>query len=322
MAITQYRKQTYGWSPEATQVSSIMFKQSSGLRLARSDGFVTTELMRLHQSGITMGRVTSSGHEIEVFESEQLTILMPRHGHLVVKVGDCFHVVGPENPTAFRPTQRHTKATPDRSGQFRATTIQIPIARIDMLAGLEDGSGARAFCDDVVGLRRRIQQETLRSIAMLCDDIFLLPGSELPQKVLQAIVNWLDEILVAAPDDRAEDLLNRTIPAFHRVRQAEDIMRDRSDEPLSMIEIATHLGVSLRSLQLAFKLVHDGQSPRAYLNRVRLDLARARLLSAGESENVTSIALDSGFFHLGRFSQTYARTFGERPSDTLARRQA
>lgn len=123
-------------------------------------------------------------------------------------------------------------------------------------------------------------------------------------------------------DGEAEDRLLRIIPAFHRVRQAEEIMRAHWDEPLSMLDLAQQLGVSLRSLQLAFKQVHDGKSPRDYFNRVRLEQARVRLMLAKDSENVTTIAVDCGFFHLGRFSQTYARVFGERPSDTLARRRA
>jgi transcriptional regulator GlxA family with amidase domain len=31
--------------------------------------------------------------------------------------------------------------------------------------------------------------------------------------------------------------------------------------------------------------------------------------------------MDCGFFHLGRFAQAYARAYGERPSETLARRR-
>jgi transcriptional regulator GlxA family with amidase domain len=39
-------------------------------------------------------------------------------------------------------------------------------------------------------------------------------------------------------------------------------MYAHSDEPLAMRDIAKFLGVSLRSLQLAFAETHDGLTPR------------------------------------------------------------
>jgi AraC family ethanolamine operon transcriptional activator len=51
----------------------------------------------------------------------------------------------------------------------------------------------------------------------------------------------------------------------------------------------------------------------------RLWLARRALLRAGPEDLVKSIALDYGFWHLGRFSRIYHREFGELPSETLGR---
>ncbi len=60
-----------------------------------------------------------------------------------------------------------------------------------------------------------------------------------------------------------------------------------------------------------------GCSARDYLKFVRLDLARQRLLTVEAGEDVTTIALESGLNHLGRFSIEYARRFGEYPSETI-----
>ncbi|HSG24075.1 MAG TPA: helix-turn-helix domain-containing protein, partial [Azonexus sp.] len=38
--------------------------------------------------------------------------------------------------------------------------------------------------------------------------------------------------------------------------------------------------------------------------------------------NVTAVALDYGFSHLGRFSELYKSTFGMLPSEALKERQA
>lgn len=299
-----------------------MFAKSQGLRLMRPDGRVTTDLATFPDSRLTIGRVVSSGHEIAVREADRLTVLMPRSGQLSVGMGGTRHVLRPGEPAAFRPGERVTSATPDRSGRFMATTLQIPMERVLSVARSLEVPSLSAFRVDVVPMRNRVGATFLHRLAGLVDDIFVGRDTPLPDKVMRAIEAWVDEELLAMIDGEAEDRLLRIIPAFHRVRQAEEIMRAHWDEPLSMLDLAQQLGVSLRSLQLAFKLVHDGKSPRDYFNRVRLEQARVRLMLAKDSENVTTIAVDCGFFHLGRFSQTYARVFGERPSDTLARRRA
>lgn len=42
------------------------------------------------------------------------------------------------------------------------------------------------------------------------------------------------------------------------------------------------------------------------------------LLQPGPGTRVTDVALRWGFYHLGRFGQTYQKAFGESPSQTLA----
>jgi transcriptional regulator GlxA family with amidase domain len=95
-------------------------------------------------------------------------------------------------------------------------------------------------------------------------------------------------------------------------------MRARSDEPLSMGAVAREIGVGLRSLQLAFLEVR-ALGPRDVLMQMRLDRAHERLLAAGPSDSVTSIALECSFAHLGRFPAAYRSAFGELPAETLAR---
>lgn len=317
-----YQIQRDVYAAQATRSPSIMFSENLGLRLSRKDGSVTTELMTLAETGLIIGRVKSTGHEIGLREADRLTILVPRIGRLGVRIGASHHDVTLESPMAFRPGERHTTAITDRAGRFVATTLQVSMDRVRMLAEMAEGPVRQTFMQDAVAMRSRIGLQVLRSLAWLSDDIFLLPRLPMPPKMIGAIGHWVDEHLLSMIDGPTEPPLRRLVPAFHRVRQAEEIMHAHSDDPLSMIDLAQRLGLSLRSLQLAFNLVHDGRSPREIFNCIRLQRARERLLSAGGAENVTTIALDSGFFHLGRFSQSYARAFGERPSETLARRRA
>jgi len=102
------------------------------------------------------------------------------------------------------------------------------------------------------------------------------------------------------------------------IKRAEDYIRTCYAEPLTLDMIAQAARVSSRSLLQNFKSF-TGTSPLRLLRDVRLDAAREALLQSRDDPGATvlSIALDAGFNHLGRFSQTYAARFGEKPSDTL-----
>jgi AraC-like DNA-binding protein len=102
------------------------------------------------------------------------------------------------------------------------------------------------------------------------------------------------------------------------VRGAERFMADNADAPITVSDVAAHVGVSLRSLQAGFRQWRD-TTPSAYLRKVRLQLVRDELLRSGAQANVTAIAMRHGFAHLGRFSAQYRATFGEAPSITLRR---
>jgi AraC-like DNA-binding protein len=86
-------------------------------------------------------------------------------------------------------------------------------------------------------------------------------------------------------------------------------------------EVGRTLGVSPRFLNEAFAAVY-GMSLHRYLRLRRLDLARRRLREAGGRALVKTVALDLGFWHLGRFAQAYRELFGETPSETLQRGRA
>ncbi len=69
-------------------------------------------------------------------------------------------------------------------------------------------------------------------------------------------------------------------------------------------------------MQQAFRRYRDC-SPLDYSRDIRLDFARAALI---EGAGVTETALEFGFLHFGRFAQSYAARFGEKPSVTVRRR--
>jgi AraC-like DNA-binding protein len=132
----------------------------------------------------------------------------------------------------------------------------------------------------------------------------------------ESIIGGLDHALLTAvlPTDRLA--VGRYIAIC---RRAEEYLRESRFGIHSSMEIAKACGVSIRTLDNAFASVL-GISLKKYSLLHRLWSVRNTLLRASPHDLVKTIALDHGFWHLGRFSRLYYERFGEFPSATLARR--
>jgi AraC-like DNA-binding protein len=297
-----------------------MFSDGLHLSVDGEQGFITTELLKIGTVGLALGRVVSTGHEIELSDAENLTFLLPRAGRLDIRMGGHDYSLSSGCLMALRPGARRTRASAGAAGTFAAATLQVRFDRMRELAEEAHVSLERVFARDGVALGGEAGL-LASSLPRLVDDVFSCPDQPVPPKVASAIGQLVEDQLCEVMEITcAEARSQRILPAFHRVRQAEEMMRSLSGEALSMLEVARACGVSLRSLQLAFKEVHDGLSPRDILIRIRLERARRLLLS--ESQDVTTVAMECGFLHLGRFARAYKTAYGERPSETLLRRRA
>ena len=76
---------------------------------------------------------------------------------------------------------------------------------------------------------------------------------------------------------------------------------------------------SERTLHHVFRDIYD-VSPKHFLKARRLFATRQLLLAAPSQRTISEIAMDLGFFDLGRFAHDYRLMFGELPSQTLGRR--
>ena len=101
-----------------------------------------------------------------------------------------------------------------------------------------------------------------------------------------------------------------------QVRQIEQFLEAHAETPINMQMIAKESGHSISSIYRAFRR-HRGYTPMTFLRRIRMRHARRKLLQADPNSNVTSIALECGFMHLGRFAAEYKRCFDESPSETI-----
>lgn len=89
-------------------------------------------------------------------------------------------------------------------------------------------------------------------------------------------------------------------------------------QDISVEELAQAGNVSVRTVYNLFaKYLHV--TPKLFIKQSKLKSLRRELVNSRTVRNVTEVALDYGFTHLGRFSSDYRKMFGELPSETLRR---
>ena len=132
--------------------------------------------------------------------------------------------------------------------------------------------------------------------------------AEVPEEKVQGLM--LDLLTTPAASGGSSC---RSLELFRRTKA---IMVDSLREQIPISEVASRACTSRRSVEQAFR-ESVGLSPNRFRKLLRLNNAR-RLLEQG-SHSVTEAAVDSGLFHLGRFSFEYRDLFGEQPSGTARR---
>lgn len=148
------------------------------------------------------------------------------------------------------------------------------------------------------------------------DDIVAVPNGllhQLSEHALSALLLGLEHDL-SGPTKRTF----RVAPSS-AVRSAIRMIDDEGSGVFNVNELARHVGISVRALELGFRRVLD-ETPYQYMRRIRLERAH-RDLSAADAINgttVTEIATRWGFFHTGRFAASYKETYGVMPSVTLS----
>jgi AraC-like DNA-binding protein len=103
------------------------------------------------------------------------------------------------------------------------------------------------------------------------------------------------------------------------LRRAMEFLQHHGPVGIGVPDLASAAAVSPRTLERAFQESFD-ITVRDYLRLQRLHAVRRDLIFSRKGEvQVSEVAWRHGFYELGRFALEYARWFGERPSETLAR---
>ena len=97
------------------------------------------------------------------------------------------------------------------------------------------------------------------------------------------------------------------------IPKACQYIEEHHQDKITMADLAQYTNYSERSIQLIFQK-HFEQSPFEYIDEVRMQKAFNLIQQHKTRKNVTQIARDVGFAHLGRFSVNFKKRFGIHPS--------
>lgn len=110
----------------------------------------------------------------------------------------------------------------------------------------------------------------------------------------------------------------RHAPSFERL---ENYIERNIKLELGADELAHYAGLSLRSLYLLFEK-NVKTTPKNFVRQKKLEKVHSILNDPAQAcPNVTAVALEYGFSHLGRFSELYKSTYGVLPSQSIRCRQ-
>jgi AraC-like DNA-binding protein len=257
--------------------------------------------------------VESGAYDIVAEEHSGTTLVLPVQGGVEVGLRGRRFAASAGDLALFRPGRRASAIRPPAGRPFRAIGLVVPPATREIRGGPQT-AGAVFGADALPPAARALRNYMHFAIGELvhADSPLHRPGALMAASAL--VLDLAAELDLF--DQAAE--VGEILPGEARVKEAEEIMWNRFQEPLTIEQIAELVGVGTRALQLAFR-ARRGMSPRAVLAAFRLERARTLMLAAGPGASVTDIALQSGFLHFGRFAAAYRARFGESPSDTLRR---
>lgn len=305
---------------------SNLFSRTNGFSFSDPcNGHLQTSTATTDKLGIRIGRVRSTGHEIDLTELNHSTILLPKQGRLEARSRRAEHGCRQGEALLFGPNRRTTRAIGESGGYFEATVVLFPtdvlIAHVDRQALEKTG--------DLLETGVTVHHTDALSVPFLkfCDFLSAAIMSESAALRNRRHVQGMEALLIELYGEFISRLSEKNgsrkaLSAGARyVVKAEEYMRDNLDEPLTVSEVAAAIGVSPRSLQLAFREVRSA-SPREILALMRLHLVHEKLKSDRSEAGVTEIALECGVANIGRFANSYREVYGEKPSTTRRRARA
>ncbi|MCL4182118.1 MAG: helix-turn-helix transcriptional regulator [Burkholderiaceae bacterium] len=291
------------------------------LKIVRRDERFDTYMSHAPMGGISINRLRyGASVDIDVgCTSEFLLVMMPLSGVADVRCGEQSVRSTPEFASVVSPTLPLQMCS-----RYDADQIMVRIDRelIERYCMQHLGHDLRRPIEFELGMNlsgsagaswRSLIRYLVAELDRGPKNVFTSPLTRV--HVEQLVVSTL---LLTQPNGYREELLQPARPiAPAYVKRVETFIQSCADQPLTIGDLAAHVGVSASTLFAGFR-EYRKTSPMALLKSVRLQRAHDELSNAEPGTiSVTEAALRWGFTHLGRFASDYRRRYGELPSDTL-----
>ncbi len=151
------------------------------------------------------------------------------------------------------------------------------------------------------------------------DMMLKLIGDDFGDNLVNQVCEQFLTDRVRSPTDRQRLPLRARLGVQNaRVLTIIELMEANLSEPLSLVEVADHVGLSRRQIERLFRQ-EMGRSPARYYLEIRLDRARHLLLQSNLP--VVEVAVACGFVSASHFSKCYRELYARSPQQERADRK-
>lgn len=157
-----------------------------------------------------------------------------------------------------------------------------------------------------------------RTLSYLCDQFSLSAQVLDCESFLRHSSNMLMSLLLEIQPHNYSSLLHEDAvdKSPRHVRRAIDYIEEHIQQPISLVDLASEVGVTTRTLQKGFMRFTE-RTPSEYIRIVRINKIHEALLAANPEQRVTEVLLQYGVSSFGHFSRSYKNKYGCTPSETL-----
>lgn len=245
-------------------------------------------------------------------DEDNFLLVLPAAGRAEFRYGGVSADVAPGHGAVVGPHRDFEFAI---DGSFDQVIVRLDRRRIETVAAAMSG------VDGPVEFDLRSDPGVFAVVGLLTTPVALASTPVLsgrPTLVWQLEQVLIEALLLSQPSNVTAALFTSASAPSWRLRRALDYLGDHLADPFSIAAVAAYCGMSVRSLQEAFRRELD-VTPGQWLRARRLDQAHVVLRRAEPgSTTVTEVACAVGMFHLGDFAHHFTIRFGVLPSAVLA----